>query len=93
MICEKNGMRYSFWVDDNVCCVCVRQINNDGAAIDCSTFSHCVMIIQQFFSRRLVVVVLLCVFTTFLSFFLPQRNKTEVSLFLWQQRKILEDPV
>ena len=43
-------MRYSFWVDDNVCCVlCVRQINNDGAAIDCGTFSHCVIIIKQNF--------------------------------------------
>ena len=40
------------FVDDDVyvCCVCVRrQINNDGAAIDCGTFSHCVIIIKQNF--------------------------------------------
>ena len=31
-------------------CVCVGgQINNDRAAIDCGTFSHCVIIIQQIF--------------------------------------------
>ena len=28
----------------------LRQINNDGAAIDCGTFSHCVIIIKQFHS-------------------------------------------
>ena len=38
-------------------CVCVLvSLNNDRAAIDCGTFSHCVIIIQQIFYPAIFVV-------------------------------------